>query len=260
MTASYSTTLEVSFAVLTILFLIGCGGQTAMPPTPAQPQIKVTTITADQVFSTAMIGQAWFFEGTCGGDVLDTAGKVLVTYPMQPFHTTINIEHGTAFTYAKDVDCGYWAIGIKGAQLFDFALERDPDGGWYNTGGHVVMPFGCPWCQPVDSLVDFTYTVPPPADKTLPRAYQIIPPKGDDQHKIILKTEYGDVPWETDAYIEHVDTPVFSGMALVSEQTENVCAHEKWYFAPGIGLVQVNAYHVEGCSGLQTDVIMKRVR
>jgi len=232
--------------------LVGCGG--TFVPQNITPQVM--TITADEVFSPQMIGQTWEFEGSCGGDVLDPMGKLLTTYPMQPFHATVAVQHGTAFTYTKDVDCGYWALGVKDAQLYDFALEQDADGGWYNTGGHIVMPFGCPWC---DGPTDSFYTVAPAADGG-PRGYQIIPPKGDDQHKEILKTEYGTTPWETDAYVETVDTPVYSGPALISEQTEGVCAHEKWYFGRGVGLVKVIAYFTPGCSGLQSEVTMVRTR
>ncbi|MFZ0773647.1 MAG: hypothetical protein WCA49_14230 [Candidatus Sulfotelmatobacter sp.] len=59
--------------------------------------------------------------------------------------------------------------------------------------------------------------------------------------------------WTSKLYVETVDTPAYSGPAVVNEEFEGcsspaqetpgstACAHEKWYFAPRIGLVEINS-------------------
>ena len=55
--------------------------------------------------------------------------------------------------------------------------------------------------------------------------------------------------------MEAITTDSYSGMAMVSEQWEGPCfdisgkdhvqpgcTHEKWYFAPGVGLVKVQVF------------------
>ena len=82
------------------------------------------------------------------------------------------------------------------------------------------MPFGCSWC---DGPTDSFYAVAPAADGG-PRGYQIIPPRDDDQHKDILKTEYGTTPWETDAYVETVDTPCTPVQRSSASKRRSVCS------------------------------------
>jgi hypothetical protein len=38
-----------------------------------------------------------------------------------------------------------------------------------------------------------------------------------------------------------VQTPIYTGPAIVSEQFEGQCGHELWYFAPGFGLVKIES-------------------
>jgi len=77
------------------------------------------------------------------------------------------------------------------------------------------------------------------------------------------------ISWRTDSSIELVSTPVYSGPALVSEQWESFsgpcfpsgqrgCAHEKWYFAPRIGLVRV--VPIDTGTGTATDPNLVMVR
>jgi hypothetical protein len=67
---------------------------------------------------------------------------------------------------------------------------------------------------------------------------------------------YGSVPnrWTSKISWAWVDTPVYQGEAILNEQYEMctpeqetqetfdpTCIHENWYFAPGIGIVEINA-------------------
>lgn len=59
--------------------------------------------------------------------------------------------------------------------------------------------------------------------------------------------------WTSKFYLQNVTTPVYSGPALANEQFEGcsspdqetedskACAHEKWYFAPNLGLVEIDS-------------------
>ena len=52
--------------------------------------------------------------------------------------------------------------------------------------------------------------------------------------------------FRTDFYLANVDTPAYSGPTVVSDQFEDVCGHERWYFAPGLGIVQIDSINDGG--------------
>lgn len=55
-------------------------------------------------------------------------------------------------------------------------------------------------------------------------------------------------PWRIGIYTEHVATPAFSGMAVVSHQCEGTHDEyeEKWKFAPNLGLVEIETIREHG--------------
>jgi hypothetical protein len=203
--------------MLVFLFaLIGCGGKIqklATSPTP-------TPLTAAQVFSNT--AETWNFKNSSG----DT--------------TTIEVirvdENHSTWHYTKSAGRAYWAPPTPNAEIW-FDLERDFLGDWYSTGGLVNEP-GIPMQryavttkagQPrpyliLPSLADFSYTA----------IFDDVIPSGDGQVFVAPNT-----PWKTSSYMEFVTTPVFTGMAYVSDQFEGPCIHEKWYFAPKIGMVKI---------------------
>jgi hypothetical protein len=78
------------------------------------------------------------------------------------------------------------------------------------------------------------------------------------------------IGWRTDSSIELVSTPVYSGPALVSEQWESFsgpcfppgqqgCAHEKWYFAPRIGLVRVVPIDTGSGTAADPNLVLVRI-
>jgi hypothetical protein len=79
---------------------------------------------------------------------------------------------------------------------------------------------------------------------------------------VITGPAIAEVFWSTDSYIEQVTTPVYSGPALVSDQREGTCGHEKWYFAPGLGLVKVQPMNDSsaGCVAEDPALTMSRVQ
>ena len=87
------------------------------------------------------------------------------------------------------------------------------------------------------------------------RTYGCISP----ERGVVAKHGHG-AQWRTEFYIEDVSTPIYSGPAAVSEQRENCnatftnagCGHEKWWFAPGLGLVKV--WQINSTSGVEGDL------
>jgi hypothetical protein len=215
------------------LVLLGCGGSNSQL-TPASAQ--VAPIAADQVFSN--IAETWTFQNAYG----DISTIDVLPQP----------DGSTIWHYLKNADRAYWEPGIPNAEIY-FNLAFDERGEWYSTGGHILFPQGCPWCngQPLDLL----YSIFPTPGK--PRPYLIIGNSGNS-----IDTAYADstapggqVHWRTKMYVE-------DGF-LVSEQWEGDCptmTHEKWYFKPGKGLWKVEPLEQGNCAILaDPKVTMQRV-
>src|SRR5581483_2856934 len=73
-----------------------------------------------------------------------------------------------------------------------------------------------------------------------------------------INAHMADRSWRTDSYITNICIPFnqWCGNVLVSEQWEACdtttwngtggCVHEKWYFAPRLGLVKVDLFNQDG--------------
>ena len=243
-----------------------------MATQPAQgsnaSQSSANTITAAEVFSPAMIGQTWIFTNDLGDN---TFIKIL----SPPANNSLSPDC-VIFQYAKNRPRAYWEPGSGGAAL-QFILCPRTDGAWLSAGSLMhgdtdLVGNPAPWISTANVGI-----VPGKPD-----GYLIIPASGTDQGKSQLITEFRnynlagvetfdfitsdphttvrDVTWRTDAYITRTCVPYqdWCGNALISEQWENCDTtwngpqgrvHERWYFAPHIGLVQVdvlNAGYGEG--------------
>lgn len=220
---------------LTTMFS-GCGrGSPADPPSSSVTAPNV--ITAADVFTNST--KTWIFQNGFG----DT--------------TTIEVLPQSAGTttwhYTKSNDRAYWAPG-QPSELWWY-LEKTPDGAWFATGGHVIFPL---------ANVDSFYTLGD--NNGRPRPALIIPAKTVTS-LISYQTTFWtssdpNTLWRTDSYEEWISTPVYSGWSMVSEQWEGKCTHEKWWFAPGFGMVKV-APLAQGdtvCQDLDPKLTMVRVR
>jgi hypothetical protein len=235
-------------------FTLGCGGQSRRLPIdgtgdPA-PTPTPAVITAAQVFSNT--AQTLVFQNGYGD---------ITTVEIIP----VDANHST-WHYTKTETRAYWAPGVAQAELF-FDLERDATSAWYSTGGIMNEPLGGPNPQFPNPVIMQRYPVPQTAGQARP--YLILPSATGFSYETtftdtipIGNGEFVTFPgthWKASSYMEFVTTPMFTGMAYVSDQWEGPCIHEKWWFAPGIGMVKV-APILEGVCSPSTDTNLVMVR
>jgi hypothetical protein len=204
-------------------------------PFPMPTPVPGPVITSDQIFNN--VAETWTFQNGFGD---------LSWVDVQPVDATHSIWH-----YHKNATEAYWGGGTPQAELW-FYLEKDSTGAWYSTGGIINAPVGNG--QGSLPVLDVAYPV-----NTKPghaRPYLILPASTnfnyttlfDDTYPIggtTLKTDVNTV-WSTASYAEQVTTPIFTGLAYVSDQREGPCIREKWYFAPGLGMVKVSPLECPG--------------
>jgi hypothetical protein len=248
---------------------------------PASPD-HTQLITAAEAYS-PRIGERWTFVNGYG----DTTTIVTQAAP-----NPVACRGGAnvVWRYEKSNARAYWLPGVPEATI-DFVLHQDPDSSWRSTASVISFPQSCPWCN---GATKYTWDVLDNAAPT-PNGYRITPPSirvgehlsfesyidskgGEGIHtlgcvvpdgQLIALPGHG-LQWRTEFYIETVSTPLYSGPASVSEQWENCnvthtnpgCGHEKWWFAPGYGLVKV--HQINSGSGVDGDldprIIMVRVK
>lgn len=232
-----------------VLAFVGCGGIVAPKPVNPNPQNKPIVITSAEVNKN--IAETWTFENARGEltwvDII----------PVDENHTT--------WHYRKIATGAYWAPTTPQAELW-FDMEKDSTGAWYSTGGVVNEPIGCSVC--VGPIIMQRYPVATKAGQNRP--YLIIPADSaqpvstaifDDMFPIgngLLNTAVNE-QWQTFTGTEFVSTPVYTGMALISDQWEGVCIHEKWWFAPGFGMVKVAPLFEGVCALDDPDETMVRI-
>lgn len=261
------------FALLLLsLSLFGCGGivndqDSPAPratPTPA-PVTAPVTITAAQVFS-ASIGQVWTFRNGYGD---------LTTITIEAPPSGNYLPAGSVvFHYRKNACRAYPAAGVCGAEYL-FALSPEADGSWRSIFTGFIFPDTPPawangshlWTADFQQVpgMPLPYTIIPATATTgitnsVPTDYD----RWDDAgvvnfDSIISGPAAARVRWQTDSYIENVSTLVYSGPGLVSDQFESACIHEKWYFAPGLGLVKVIPLDNGSCTPGDPLLTMERI-
>lgn len=271
-------------AVLTVLFLglitfnplVGCDGGPTPNPTPG-------IITAAQVFTAAMVGQTWTFKNAYG----DTT---LIRIEHAPAEGAAGFTgNNVVFHYTKSNTRAYWNPGTPKAELW-FVLHEQPDGSWSSTASLINFPQSCGFCTDPPNWKTLTANVRPVSGMPIP--YSIIPASAR-RVKVLVDTAYqlymlfngpepdfsevplvqsagnaSGTPWRNSFYVEDVATPVYSGPAMVSEQWEGPCfptmlpgcAHEKWYFASGLGLVKVIPLNIGAGDNADPKLTMLRTK
>ena len=232
----------VSIVFLAAASLIGCGQSASQNTNSGQ------NITGTQVFTSSMVGQTWTFQNSYGD---------VTTIQVSAAPVTNYIPAGcVVWDFKKNNARAYWSPGNTTAENLQ-VLCPQKDGSWNSILNLSNFPDGqAPSTTP---LIE-TQEVQPNEPGKLP--YILIPASGS----ISVSTAYINyidltqltfnsivdpahqspffpvVPWTTNGMIAQVDTPIYKGPALVSDQHEGV-VNEKWYFAPGLGLVEIQPIH-----------------
>lgn len=250
-----STGMKSTLFALLVVF-VGCGGKTS-PIAHLAP----TTLTAAQVFTTSMIGQTWTFQNGYG----DTS--IVSVEPAPPNAAGFSGNNAVFHYHDKSAARAYWNPGTPNAELW-FVLHEQPDGSWNSTASLINFPQSCAFCSDPPNWKTLTSDIRQVPGQPMP--YGIIPasatsgvtdtvdtsyqshtlfngPQPDFSDVTLTQSANAAISWRNNFYIENVSTPLYSGPAIVSEQWEGPCfptmqpgcAHEKWYFAPGLGMVKV---------------------
>ena len=273
-----SHAMKALLAALFLSAIVGCGGnvktvQAAPSPTPNPVIASATptpfptpvpvkdqvTITADSVMNMGMIGQTWTFQNSFGEMNTFTIEAV-------PDGVACHGGNNLAIHMTKTTAHTYWGLGIDQAEVWS-VLHQNDDGSWRFISNLLNFPSGCPWCGngPVAITSEVVDNQP-----SLPLPYLIAPPTTSTGDNFINETRVtglntdglnytcnipSDTPltglgdgeyFRTDFYLAEVTTPAYSGPAVVSDQYEADCGHERWYFAPGKGIVEIESLNDGG--------------
>lgn len=250
---------KILFVVSLCVSAIACGGSSlprlpqdgssdpASSPTPTPVSI---TIKASDILNMGMIGETWTFQNGNGA---------INTFEIQAVPANAGCRDGNnlAIHMTKTVTNTYWQMGAPAAEVFTL-LHQNPDGSWRATANLINMPQGSLFSGPMVVTSDIIDNRP-----EMPLPYMIAPMDTSTGQHFIFETRSSgtgaqglsyvcNIPdgtplagpmdgeyWRTDFYIENVSTPLYSGPAIVSDQFEGVCGHEKWYFAPNLGIVEI---------------------
>jgi hypothetical protein len=271
---------SVSALAIALISSTACGRH---DPVAAAPVDTSQLITAAQAY-TPHVGDVWTFVNGYG----DTT---TVTSEAPPDPVACHTGNNIIWHYRKNNARAYWNPTVDGAELL-FVLHQNSDSSWRSIASVISFPHSCAFCT--GGWTEATYDVRDnPAGVPLP--YQIIPPTLHATDHTIAETladagggtgistltcaltpdalvaqpGHGE-EWRTEYYMEDVSTPIYTGPASVSEQWENCnadrtdvgCGHEKWWFAPGLGLVKVQ--QIDTGSGHEGDedpkITMLRVK
>lgn len=258
-TANFTRT----FLLIVFVSSFSLGQTSPLTPTSTLPQ----TITASQVY-TASPGTTWTFQNGYGD----------MTWITQQSPTPSDyLPAGSInWVFQKSSCRAYWGEGICDS-LIHFVLAQQPDGSWISPATLFYFPTQIPDYMNGHRMLTMNITQVPGQ----PVPYSIIPASGTAGFTLSVQTSYDRweafdsytfssilsvagsphdrVSWKTVSYLENVSTPLYTGVALVSEQFESQCIHEKWYFAPGFGLVEIMPLDNGSCSPSDPLLTLKRV-
>lgn len=267
--------MKNTILALLSLLLVGCGGSISQRPSSA----ALATITSADVFNTGMIGQTWTFHNGYGD-------ATTISIESTPAVAAGFAGNNVVFHYRKDNARAYWNPGTPDAELW-FVLHQQADNSWTSTASLIHFPESCVFCNDPPNWTSLTANSRPIDGKPMP--YAIIPASVTRGATTTIDTAYdlhmafnhaepdfaditltqpsiAQVPWHNSFYIEFVSLPVYAGPTMVSEQWEGPCfpvmqpgcAHEKWYFAPALGLVQVVPISVGAADSADPQLTMYR--
>lgn len=220
------------------------------------------TITADQVFSSSMEGQIWTFANSLGDETS------IEVEPVPP--SNLYPANCVVWSYAKSRSRAYWSPGAIGA-ILQFVLCPLTDGSWVSAGSVMqgttgLGGQGAPW-KVTQNVVQIpgdypAYLIIPASGSataiTTNTAYQGYSLSGVETFNSVINdpsTTTRTVPWRSVVYTTNICVPYqnFCGQVLANSVFEMGnsncdistfqgvgCINEIYYFAPGLGMVQID--------------------
>jgi hypothetical protein len=198
-------------------------------------------------------GQSWDMKDTVSGDLTHFDTLAVQHAGCEPGRL---LDMHITKQYTQD----YWQPGLAGAEVHWIMQQDRISGDW----------------RAAVSLIGYsTWNGPPHTVDYLwqdPNAYVVVPAiaYSNPQERVGCAQWWADfnsqttsclqkvgietpsTRWTARLSIQNVETPIYSGPALLNEEFEGCeanketpnqtqCAHELWYFAPKVGLVEINA-------------------
>jgi hypothetical protein len=177
------------------------------------------------------------------------------TVEQAPEQTACEVGSNIILHIQKNSARTYWAAGADEAED-RWSLHQDSNGQWRSTSDQSSFPAGCFWCITVPEVVTLDWRPVPGQAMTnviIPSSisaddhvdtitqYHRYFAEGNTTDCIVsAQTDTGLTHWESHFSMGVVDTPAYKGIALIDKQVEGTY-FETWYFAPRIGLVQIDA-------------------
>jgi hypothetical protein len=225
--------------LIAVLGTLGCGSQ--------------GRFTAAELFP-VQAGQSWHMVNQFG-DVTTWSVEAV------PANSSCETDGGRmlGLRITKDNPRTYWGLGIPEASDL-WVLHQDPDGSWRSVQDTPSFPQSCPWCsgntsatldwRPIPGRPIVNTVIPAGISKGqtvgAPTAYHLYEAWQTTTLECIAAPSTDKGVQEGMLFQESlvmIDTPVYSGWGMLTDQHEQG-VHEKWYFAPGIGLVEIQAYNI----------------
>jgi hypothetical protein len=248
------------FLVILVLFLSGCsavpGGYTAREVLPLAA------------------GQQW--------DMQDQDGNI-THFAMLVRPGYQGCQNGTFLDMyiTKTAASSYWVPGIPGA--WDNFILKSDSGSWRGVtefaGWQIDPPVITTQKNPIPGLPVPYFLLPP--NMVIRRgqtievdtAYTPVIVWYEDRSSCALLSEANQPPgswgwpigspihWDTTTTVENVSTPIYTGEAVKTVYCETpvggTCTNETWYFAPGVGVVEIS---FSPQPGLPSGYTTKRLR
>jgi hypothetical protein len=213
---------RLALALLTVLW-IGCGGKpVAVIPFRAGDTWTMTNDSGAHTNFEVLAGPA---EAAC------ERGEILILH------------------ISKDTPDTYWAVTFPQAEVWVYLL-RNHDGSWRSILEQAAFPapnrFGSlgPYPQVSRDIHAGanTYILVPGLTQSgkIVTSYRSVSQPGFTVG-CLSAAVMPETSWTSNFYWEQVSTPAYTGTALVNDQLEGGTVHEKWYFAPGLGLVEIES-------------------
>lgn len=242
----------VTILLLLLFFVLSGCSETRCHQAYTSPASGSVAFTSSQF--NLVPGQSWDMKDTVSGDLTHFETLAVKQAGCEPGHL---LDMHITKQYTQD----YWQPGLAGAEVHWIMQQNRMSGDWRAAAS--LIGYSASWSGPPHT-VDYlwqdlnAYLVVPAIAYSNPQQREGCAQWWADFNnettsclqKVGIKTL--SARWTAKLSIQNVETPVYSGPALLNEEFEGCevnketpnqtqCAHELWYFAPKVGLVEINA-------------------